>query len=109
MIQDDHMQKIFDNEDGLTWEQRLDFFLKAVNDVSKALNEAAQSSKILHTAIGDHNELLTMIFYLIASHFYEEEVSSEKRSVIMDFLSKAISAKNKDKGPHEEEKPKVSE
>ena len=64
------VNKIFDSEFGLTWEQRFDFFLKAVSDTSKSLNEAAQSSKLLHKAIADHNNLLSLIFYLISNELY---------------------------------------
>ena len=69
---DKHSETICENGDGFTWEQRFDFFLKAVNDVSKALNEAAQSSKVLHRAIGNHNDLLTSVFWVIANHIMEE-------------------------------------
>jgi hypothetical protein len=65
-------KKIFNRDKGLSWEQRLDFLLKAVNDTSKSLNEAAQSSKILHHAMKEHNELLTMFLYLISSHLYDD-------------------------------------
>lgn len=67
------VNKIFDSEFGLTWEQRFDFLLKAVNDTSKSLNEAAQSSKLLHKALADHNDLLSLIFYLISNQLYDDD------------------------------------
>jgi len=73
MTSDDHTKKIFDCTEGLSWEQRLDFLLKAVNDVSKSLNEAAQSSKILHRAIDSHNDLLTQIFQYVAFNLSDDE------------------------------------
>ena len=71
-MEDKHTNQICENGDGFSWEQRFDFFLKAVNDVSKSLNEAAQSSKLLHDAIGSHNELLTSIFWVITSQIVED-------------------------------------
>ena len=76
----------------------MDFLLKAVNDVSKALNEAAQASKVLHMAMANHNELLTVIFYLISFHLYDDD-DEESRSSVKEFIAKFMS---KDKGDNEE-------
>lgn len=106
---DELIRRVFDSENGLSWEQRLDFFLKAVNDVSKALNEAAQSSKFLHRALGDHNELLSNVFYLIAHHFYSGSTEDDDNGRVRQFLNDVREARMKEKHGKTEGSIKVSE
>lgn len=96
-MKDNHTDKICENGDGFTWEQRFDFFLKAVNDVSKAINEAAQSSKMLHHAIGSHNELLTAIFWVITSQIVENG------GVAPDLSDLVCDRTKKEKEPHDKQ------